>query len=246
MDKKRLVLALMTAVIVTLPLAIFLGCEIDSAESTIADVDIIVEGYYTNPDGGNLVQQNTGNPITSLNVLQNGSSLEAVDNNGLIFRGSIGQVVDSTTASFTLEGFTTIRQAATITGNFTVPGGADTSTMRGTWAEPSLFSTVYGQASVPINPTNAPPETNDVDQVATPVISSSTGSASFTNAVTVSITTTTGGATIYYTTNNSDPTGSTLYAGSFTLTNSATVKAVAVKEDMEDSAEVSVTFTRVK
>ena len=89
MDKKRLVLALMTAVIVTLPLAIFLGCEIDSAESVITDVDLIVEGYYTNPDGGNLVQKNTGSAITSLNVLQDGSSLEAIDNNGLIFNGGV-------------------------------------------------------------------------------------------------------------------------------------------------------------
>ena len=160
MDKKRLVLALMTAVIVTLPLAIFLGCEIDSAESVITDVDLIVEGYYTNPDGGNLVQKNTGSAITSLNVLQDGSSLEAIDNNGLIFRGSIGQVTEGSTASFTLEGYTSTRAAATIVGNFSVSG--DSSTMRGTWAEPTLYSTVYGTATVP---TNAPPETNVVTTV---------------------------------------------------------------------------------
>ena len=160
MDKKRLVLALMTAVIVTLPLALFLGCEIDSAESVITDVDIIVEGYYTNPKGGNLVQENTGNPITSLNVLQDGSSLEAIDNNGLIFRGSIGQVTEGSTASFTLEGYTSTRAAATIVGNFSVSGSE--STMRGTWAEPTLYSTVFGTATVP---TNAPPETNTTDEV---------------------------------------------------------------------------------
>ena len=241
MDKKHLVLVLMTCVIVTLPLALFIGCEIDSAENTITDVDIIVEGYYTNPDGGNLVQKNTGSAITSLNVLQDGSSLEAIDNNGLIFRGTIGQVTESSTASFTLEGYTSTRAAATIVGNFSVSG--DSSTMRGTWAEPTLYSTVYGTATVP---TNAPPETNNVDQVATPAISSSTGVNTFTNSVTISITTSTSDADIYFTTDGSTPTDSdNFYAGAMIFSNSVTIKAIAVKEDLDDSDVATATFTKM-
>lgn len=51
------------------------------------------------------------------------------------------------------------------------------------------------------------------------------------NKVTVSISTSTEGATIYYTTNDMEPSeNSTLYEGPFTLEESATVRAIAVKD----------------
>lgn len=80
-----------------------------------------------------------------------------------------------------------------------------------------------------------------IDQVATPVISPSSGT--YNSEVTVSISCATTGATIRYTIDGSDPTSSsTVYSGSFAVSSSATVKAKAFKSGMTDSAIVSATY----
>lgn len=79
--------------------------------------------------------------------------------------------------------------------------------------------------------------------VATPIITPNGGS--FATSQSVSIATETGGASIRYTTDGSDPTASSmLYANPFSLTNSATVKAKAVKTGMSDSSITSAVFTK--
>ncbi len=79
-------------------------------------------------------------------------------------------------------------------------------------------------------------------KVNTPVISP-TGKV-FDYAQSVSISTATPQASIYYTTNGSTPTrSSTRYTGPFTLYNSATVKAFAVKHDYDDSNSGTEVFT---
>ena len=81
-----------------------------------------------------------------------------------------------------------------------------------------------------------------VQTVATPVISPNGGS--YSGSVPVTMQTATSGASIYYTTNGSTPTqSSTLYTGTMTLTNSATVKAKAFKSGSNASAEASASFT---
>ena len=61
---------------------------------------------------------------------------------------------------------------------------------------------------------------------------------------TIEITCATDGASIYYTTNGNDPTTeSTLYEGPFTLTEECTVKAIAVADNMENSAIAEAVFT---
>jgi hypothetical protein len=80
-------------------------------------------------------------------------------------------------------------------------------------------------------------------QVKTPTASPNGGT--FTGSRSVTLSCTTAGADIYYTTDGSTPTaGSTLYIGTFTLTATATVKAIAVKPGMTDSGVLSVTFTK--
>lgn len=82
-----------------------------------------------------------------------------------------------------------------------------------------------------------------VEKTAAPVITPNGGS--FTGSVNVTITTATDGAKIYYTTNGSDPTtSSTQYDKSFTISATTTVKAIAIKDGMENSAVVSATFTK--
>lgn len=127
------------------------GCETDSSNTVIRNVDITVEGYYS---GSPIVSQNTGASITSLNLRQTGDQLEAIDNNNSVFSGTIGQVTDSSVASFTITGLTTVGNEATISGSITVSGSQ--ATMNGTWIEDSLYGSVYATATVP---TNSVPET---------------------------------------------------------------------------------------
>ena len=79
--------------------------------------------------------------------------------------------------------------------------------------------------------------------VHTPTISPSGGT--FTGAQSVTLSCTTAGADIYYTLDGNTPNaGSTRYTGTFTLTKTATVKAIAVKAGMADSIVASASFTR--
>src|SRR5262249_36769691 len=65
----------------------------------------------------------------------------------------------------------------------------------------------------------------------------------FIGSVAVSMTTPTSGASIYYTTDGSAPTtSSTLYAGSFNLMRSGTIRAKAFKSGYNPSAEASASF----
>jgi len=90
------------------------------------------------------------------------------------------------------------------------------------------FSFVSGSGSVP--------------QAATPVISPAAGS--YSASVPVSITDSTGGSSIFYTTDGSTPSAnSTKYVGSFTLTSSATVKAIATASGFTASAVASAAYT---
>ncbi len=125
----------------------FLGCRIQSGDSAVRGVGVNISGLYRG--NGPLVRQNSGAPISELNVIQDGDRLQAVDNNGLVFRGNIGRVTmegGSASATFNLKGNTTAGAEGIMSGSFTVEG--TTSTMRGTWAEPTLFSTFLGTATV--------------------------------------------------------------------------------------------------
>ena len=80
--------------------------------------------------------------------------------------------------------------------------------------------------------------------VAAPTITPNGGS--FTDSVLVTLQTVTSGASIFYTTDGSTPTqSSTLYNGAFTLTNSATVNAIALQSGSNPSAQASANFTIV-
>ena len=71
------------------------------------------------------------------------------------------------------------------------------------------------------------------------------GATSFRGTQTVEISCATPGASIYYTTDGTTPTSTgTIYSGAISLTSTTTIKAIAVKADMNDSAVAAVTFTR--
>ncbi len=157
MKRSREWMALFVTATVGVASLFLLGCEIGDADSVVREVGINYSGFYVG-DGGKLVSQQTGAQTTSLNLRQTGDQLEAVDNNGITFRGTIGSVVDDT-ASFVLDGSTTAGQAVTIDGTLTASGTE--GTMRGTWIEPVIIGTVSGQATINPSPTNSPsPSTN--------------------------------------------------------------------------------------
>ena len=78
--------------------------------------------------------------------------------------------------------------------------------------------------------------------VATPTASPVAGT--YTGAQTVTLSSATDGASIYYTTDDSPPTaGGTLYSSPITISETTTLKAVAVKSGMNDSAVLTAVYT---
>ena len=78
--------------------------------------------------------------------------------------------------------------------------------------------------------------------VATPAFSVASGEVDSGTSVTISCATE--GAKIYYTTDGSEPTASgTEYANAISITEAVTLKAIAVKSGMNDSAVASVSYT---
>ena len=91
--------------------------------------------------------------------------------------------------------------------------------------------------------TSTPAGCVPMNQVKTPVISPDTEAQ--TGDVSVTITCATADATIRYTTDGTNPTSSsgTVYSGAFTVSCSATVKAIAYKAEMDDSEIASQAYT---
>lgn len=86
-------------------------------------------------------------------------------------------------------------------------------------------------------------EKTELGKIETPVIRPNGGR--FTDRQTVKITCATEGAVIHYTTDGTTPTASSsVYDGVFTITETTTVKAIAVKEKYLDSEVASATFTK--
>ena len=78
--------------------------------------------------------------------------------------------------------------------------------------------------------------------VAKPTASPAAGT--YTSARNVTLSCSTVGASIYYTKNGTAPTtGSTLYEGAITVSDTTTIKAIAVKEGCEDSAVATFAYT---
>ena len=82
-------------------------------------------------------------------------------------------------------------------------------------------------------------------QVTTPSITPNGGQ--FLDSQEVTLACTTDGAAIYYTLDGTDPTNaSTEYTAAFTVTETTTVKAIAVKDGLTESNVASATFTKVE
>lgn len=83
---------------------------------------------------------------------------------------------------------------------------------------------------------------DDIQTVATPTFFPAAGT--YTEVKNVTISTETSGATIYYTTDGTDPTtNSSTYSSAIPVSSATTIKAIAVKEGMNNSAVATATYT---
>lgn len=109
------------------------------------------------------------------------------------------------------------------------------------YAESNLSSGTYPHA---IKVFKLVEEEISTTTVALPTFSPAAGTYVGTQSVTIS--TTTAGATIHYTTDGTDPTdGSTEYTAPINVATNTTIKAIAVKEGMDNSAVATATYTIV-
>ena len=144
--------------------ALFLAaCDVDSVDSVTAtpsDNDGTIynfSGLYAHSTTNGLAplvfptNRQSGAKLTWLRLIQYGSVLEAYDNAGLSWSGSISGL-QTGTATFSLQGRTTAGQPVDITG--TMVYADQRSTMDAAWIEPSFSGTIYAQAIVAPSATN--------------------------------------------------------------------------------------------
>ena len=128
---------------------VFLGCEVGSSDSVTRTVSVDFTGFYDSTETNNdfVSPANSGSRVTSLNLRQSGDQLEAIDNNGIVFNGTLSDSTLSSgtaTANFELDGRTTAGQSVTISGSLS--GSGTSGTMKGTWIEPDRYCYVVGDA----------------------------------------------------------------------------------------------------
>lgn len=148
------------------------GCEIDSSDTFSRDVSIDFSGYYTGCNAGPLVAPNSGRQINSMDLRQSGDSLEAVDNTGGIWRGSLGEPQNGR-SSFELKGNAPGGGQAWFSGSISSSNGGSTNSassatgsMTGTYIEADRYSTFCGTATIAgSQPEPEPTPTNTVPTV---------------------------------------------------------------------------------
>ena len=133
---------------------------------------------------------------------------------------------------YTTDGTTPTVSSALYAGAVTV---ASSETIKAIAVKSGMTDSAVASATYTIG-------TQPTEQVATPTFSVASGT--YTSAQNVTISCATPGALIYYTTDGTTPTvSSALYAGAVTVASSETIKAIAVKSGMTNSAVASATYT---
>lgn len=154
------------AAALALPLAALalVSCDIGAADSTSAvpsDSSGTIynfAGLYMNATNkGDVIvfptNKQSGKKLTWLRLLQYGNELEAYDNAGKTWNGSIS-TIQSGTANFSLNGSTTAGQAVEIAGTLIYKD--QQSEMNATWIEPAFYGSIFATATVSPAATNNP------------------------------------------------------------------------------------------
>lgn len=156
---RSLAAALPFTALLLLATAIVIGCVegTQSSNEIVRNVAIDFTGVYTGTGNTtNLVTQQSGEPVTFLNLNQTGNQLDAFDNNGRVYRGSISRLDADNVASFSLEGSTTANNRVLLDGSLS--GTGTSGTISGTWIEPNIIGILSGEATI----ADSTPTTNQV------------------------------------------------------------------------------------
>lgn len=251
------------ALALALPLIALLlaACDVDSVDSTTAVLSdnagtiYNYSGLYmsaSNAAGSTngyvpLVfpaDQQSGESVTWLRLLQYGSALEAYDNVNLVWEGSIS-VQNGAVASFSLRGKTTAGASVDIVGTLSTSSSSSSTstsgstqvasteaTMNATWIEPSFSGSIFAMATVSPAITSSPPAELVIDP----------DSASLNTNRPTQVFTASGGTEPYAWTAS----GGTLSASSgptVTFTSSQTAGTITVTDANSNSATASITYS---
>jgi hypothetical protein len=142
---------------------------------------------------------------------------------------TIGDSTAGAVIHYTTDGTTPTTASAVYSSSFQISA---TTTVKAIAAAPGFNNSGVATSTITIN----------LPTAATPLISPAAGT--YTTPQTISITDTTTGAVIHYTTNGTTPTSaSAVYVGSFQISATTTVKALAIAPGFKNSAVASSAFT---
>lgn len=143
------------------------GCDVDSTNTssvvsnnagTVYDFSALYRANNDNAAGdGYLVypsEKQSGQKLTWMRIVQNGSSLQGYDNAGQNWNGAISGIED-TVARFSLEGRTTAGASVTIAG--TMSYASEQSTISASWLESTGFSGNFFAKGTVSSPATNPP-----------------------------------------------------------------------------------------
>lgn len=221
------------------------ACDVDSVDSTtatLADDDGTTynfAGLYANNTTNGLAPlvfpagKQSGTALTWLRLLQYGSVIEAYDNAGMTWAGSIS-TLQGGTANFSLRGRTTAGISTEIAG--TLVYADQQSVMDAAWIEPTFSGNLYAIATVAPSATNSPSSGVSISPSSATLISSSP-------SVTFTASSTSGS----YTWSVSDSTLGTLNTTSgssvtYTSTKIAGINIITVRDGNNDTDTATATY----
>ena len=171
---------------------------------------------------------------------QSYTSTRFYKNSELTIAPVAGHAITSVVFTATTENYATAFEGSTWT-NATASASSTTVTATPTNGSNNIVATIGGTCgftAVTVYYTDAP----IVETVATPTFTPEAGE--YNAAQNVTIACTTNGATIHYTTNGDTPTEeSTEYTAAIPVSTTTTIKAIAVKDGMNNSAVATATYT---
>ena len=201
-----------------------------TAESTVENFEIVI----TNTGSANARMDNILLAVTALEAplepVANPTFLHPTGTYTNSVEVSISCATDGASIYYTVNGDDPTTESTLYSAAFTI---TETTTVKAIAAKTGMANSEVVTAEYTIT---------NMEVVATPVITPEAGN--YNEPQQITITCATDEALIYYTTDGTEPTAeSTLYDGPFTLSVSAIVKAIAVKEGYTDSGMASAEYT---
>ena len=201
-----------------------------TAESTVENFELVI----TNTSSSNARMDNIVLVVTALEApltpVATPTLLPEAGTYTNSVEVSISCATDGASIYYTVNGDNPTTESTPYSAAFTI---TETTIVKAIAAKEGMANSEVATATYTIS---------TIETVATPVITPEAGDYNTPQQITIACAT--DEALVYYTTDDTDPTAeSTLYTAPFTLSASATVKAIAVKEGMNNSQIASAAYT---